>query len=140
MIMQEKKKKCHPFVILFNDISFVLCNVVSFKYLCRNECFRDDLEFLLEEDLSHINLCALHCEMRNLEQLLGSLGLFSYRVGTLDKLNEELAKYGPETSQSFQRIKIKKKPGQETLVEKHNIKVASFSGEFYCMKSYFLYT
>ncbi|KAK3729256.1 hypothetical protein QZH41_008435 [Actinostola sp. cb2023] len=26
---------------------------------------RDDLTFLLEEELHHINLCALHCEMRN---------------------------------------------------------------------------
>ena len=36
---------------------------------------RDDLELLLEEDLSSINLCALHCELRNTEQLLSSLGL-----------------------------------------------------------------
>lgn len=41
---------------------------------------RDDLNFLLEEDLSTINLCSLHCEMRNCEQLLGSLGLFAYRI------------------------------------------------------------
>ena len=41
---------------------------------------RDDLEFLLEEDLLSINLCALLCELRNTEQLLSSLGLFSYEV------------------------------------------------------------
>ena len=40
----------------------------------------DDLEFLLEEDLLSINLCALQCELRNTEQLLSSLGLFSYEV------------------------------------------------------------
>ena len=37
---------------------------------------RDHLIFLLEEDLSNINLCSVHCEMRNYEQLLGSLGPF----------------------------------------------------------------
>lgn len=52
---------------------------------------RDDLNFLLEEELSSINLCSLHCEMRNCEQLLGSLGLFAYRIGSLDKLNEVLS-------------------------------------------------
>ena len=30
----------------------------------------DDLEFLLDEDLLSINLCALQCELRNTEQLL----------------------------------------------------------------------
>ncbi|CAH3137801.1 unnamed protein product [Porites lobata] len=37
---------------------------------------RDDLEFLFEEDLSSINLCALHCELRNTEQLLSLLVFF----------------------------------------------------------------
>ena len=36
---------------------------------------RDNLQLLLEEDLSSINLCALHCELRNTEELLSSLGL-----------------------------------------------------------------
>ncbi|CAH3183887.1 unnamed protein product [Porites lobata] len=42
-------------------------------------CFkgiRDDLEFLFEEDLSSINLCTLHCELRNTEQLLSLLVFF----------------------------------------------------------------
>ena len=90
----------------------------------------DDLEFLLEEDLSSINLCALHCELRNTEQLLSSLGLFSYKVGSLDECNAELANYGPENFSS--RITVKMKDmGQETAVEKHNIQVSSFSGTFY---------
>ena len=29
---------------------------------------RDDLEFPLKEDLSSINLCALHCELRNTDK------------------------------------------------------------------------
>ncbi|XP_028513987.1 uncharacterized protein LOC110236083 [Exaiptasia diaphana] len=46
---------------------------------------RDDLSFLLDEELSSIQLCSLHQEMRNTEQLLGSLGLFANAVGCLDK-------------------------------------------------------
>ena len=89
----------------------------------------DDLEFLPEEDLSSINLCALHCELRNTEQLLSSLGLFSYKVGSLDECNAELANYGPENFSS--RITVKMKEGKETAVEKHNVQVSSFSGIFY---------
>lgn len=87
---------------------------------------RDDLEFLLEEDLLSINLCALHCELRNTEQLLTSLGLFAYKVDSLEECNKELSKYGPENFNS--RITVKTKEGQETAVEKHNIQLASFSG------------
>ena len=86
---------------------------------------RDDLEFLLEEDLS-INLCALHCELRNTEQLLASLGLFAFKNGSLEECNTELANYGPENFSN--RIAVKMKEGQETAVEKHNIQVSSFSG------------
>ena len=91
---------------------------------------RDDLEFLFEEDLSSINLCALHCELRNTEQLLSLLVFFfSYKVGSLDECDAELANYGPENFSS--RITVKMKEGQETAVEKHNIQVSSFSGTCY---------
>ena len=73
------------------------------------------IEFLLEEYLSSINLCTLHCKLRNTEQLLSSLGLFSYKVGSLDECNAELANYGPENFSS--RITVKMKEGQETAVE-----------------------
>ena len=90
----------------------------------------DDLEFLPEEDLSStVNLCALHCELRNTEQLLSSLGLFFYKVGSLDECNAELANYSPENFSS--RITVKMKEGKETAVEKHNVQVSSFSGIFY---------
>ncbi|XP_073258628.1 uncharacterized protein [Porites lutea] len=46
---------------------------------------RDDLNFLLEDKLGSINVCSLHCEMRNCVRILGSLGFFSYRVGSLDQ-------------------------------------------------------
>ena len=84
------------------------------------------MEFLLEEELSSINLCALHCELRNTEQLLKSLGLFCFKVGTLDECNNELSKYGPENFNK--QITVKLKEGQETTVERHNIQVSSFSG------------
>lgn len=89
---------------------------------------RDDLNFLLEEDLNNVNLCSLHCEMRNCEQLLGSLGLFAHRVGTLDKLNEALDDYGPEICRGFPRVTVKERKGQQTAIERQNIRVASFSG------------
>ena len=89
------------------------------------------IEFLLEEYLLSINFCTLHCKLRNTEQLLSSLGLFSYKVGSLDECNAELANYGPENFSS--RITVKMKEGQETAVEKHNIQVSSFSGTFYLL-------
>ena len=91
---------------------------------------RDDLNFLLEEDLSSINLCSLHCEMRNCEQLLGSLGLFAYRIGSLDLLNEALADYGPENCRGFPRVTVKERKGQQTEIDRRNINVASFSDMF----------
>jgi len=60
---------------------------------------------------------------------LGSLGLFSYRVGSLDLLNTTLASYGPESSQDFKRVTIRERRGKQTEVGKGDIKVASFSGE-----------
>jgi len=78
-------------------------------FLLRCSGLRDDLNFLLEEDLSSINLCSLHCEMRNCEQLLGSLGLFTYRIGSLDLLNEALSDYGPESCRDFKRVTVKER-------------------------------
>lgn len=66
--------------------------------------------------------------MSNCEQLLGSLGLFAHRVGSLDSLNEVLSHHGPENFKGFLRVTVKPKPGQQTAVERKNIKVASFSG------------
>ena len=88
---------------------------------------RDDLNFLLEEELTSVNLCALHCELRNTEQLLSSLGLYSYNIGALKQCNKILSAYGPETTGD--RITVKLKEGQQSAVTKHNIKVASFSGK-----------
>lgn len=94
---------------------------------------RADLEFLLEEDLSSINLCALHYELRNTEQLLASLGLFAYNVGSLDECNAELSNYGQENFNN--KITVKIKEGQESAVEKHNIQVSSFPSFFIIIPS-----
>ena len=61
---------------------------------------------------------------------MGSLGLFAYRVGSLDKLNEVLPDYGPENCRGFPRITIKERKGQQMSIERQNIHVASFSGMF----------
>lgn len=66
--------------------------------------------------------------MRNCEQLLGSLGLFAHRIGSLDKLNEALSNYGPENCRGFSRVTVKERKGQQTSIERSNIHVASFSG------------
>lgn len=65
--------------------------------------------------------------MRNTEQLLGSLGLFAHKTSSLDDLNKVLTMYGPESFKET-RITVQLNPGQESSVEKGNIKVATFSG------------
>lgn len=92
---------------------------------------RDDLMFLLDEELSNVCLCALHSEMRNTEQLLGSLGLFAYRCNSLTECDEAIGQCGPEMSRGKERITVKLRKGQQTAVDKNNISVASFSGIIY---------
>lgn len=82
----------------------------------------------MDIEVADVNLCALHCELRNTEQLLSSLGLTAHRCGSLKECNKVLAEYGPETM-TKDRIILKLKEGQDTHVDKHNIKVRSFSGD-----------
>lgn len=67
--------------------------------------------------------------MRNCEQLLGSIGLFAHHIGSLDLLNQTLSDHGPESCKGFPRVTIKERRGQETAIDRNNIKVASFSGK-----------
>lgn len=90
---------------------------------------RDDLLIFMDVEVSDVNLCALHCELRNTEQLLKSLGLTAYRCGSLKECNQVLAEYGPETMVK-DRIVVKLKEGQHTDAGKHNVKIRSFSGNF----------
>ena len=65
--------------------------IISFRGL------RDDLTCILDEELSSMSLCALHCEMRNTEQLLKSIyiGLLAYEIGSLEVCNQKLSEHGP---------------------------------------------
>ena len=64
--------------------------------------------------------------MRNCEQLLGSVGSFAHRIGSLDELNQALSEHGPESCKGFPRATIKEKPGQQTAIEKNNISCIIF--------------
>jgi len=97
--------------------------------LCRWKGIRDDLEFLLEENLSDVCLCSLHCEMRNTEQILGSLGLHAYNCGSLVELNEKLSELGPKNFK-HDYVTVKEKKNQQTKINKSNIKVCSISGMY----------
>ncbi|KXJ06390.1 hypothetical protein AC249_AIPGENE6093 [Exaiptasia diaphana] len=108
-----------PHSVCLEHLSSTKANIGGFKGI------RDDLVLLLEEELSSVNLCALHCELRNTEQLIASLGLYSHKIGTLKKCNEILSQYGPETTGD--RISVKLREGQKTALTKNNIKVKSFS-------------
>lgn len=88
---------------------------------------RDDLHFLLEEEFTDVNLCALHCEMRNTEQVLGSVGPMAYECNALQELNLKLSERGPGTFKD-NYVKIKERKGQETCVDRNIVKVSSMSG------------
>ena len=115
-----------------NDIQFfLLCaGKILVIVLFRFKGLRDDLLCILDEELSSMCLCALHCEMRNTEQLLKSVGLLAYEIGSLKQCNEELSKFGPENFHS-DRITVKLKPGQQTAPGRNNVSVSSFSGNYY---------
>ena len=68
--------------------------------------------------------------MRNTEQILKSVGLLAYEIGSLQECNEELSKYGPENFKA-DRITVKVKPGQQTAPGRNNISFASCSGQLY---------
>ena len=65
-------------------------------------------------------------EMRNTEQLLGSIGLVAYKIDSLKDANSALRSYGPESFKG-DRLTVQK-AGQETQIAKHNIHVSSMSG------------
>ena len=98
-----------------------------FCFICRATRIPHNLLFLLQEKLVSIQMCALHMEMHNTEQLLGSIGLIAYRISSLPETNQALKSYGFE---SFHEdgITVKKKSGQESAVTKQNVHVSSMSG------------
>lgn len=74
-----------------------------------------------------MSLCALHCEMRNSEQLLKSIGLLAHEIGSLKECNSKLSEYGPSNFKG-DRITVKLKPGQETAPGRNNMSFAACSG------------
>ena len=84
--------------------------------------------FLLDEELSSIQLCALHMEMRNTEQLLASIGFLAYKADSLPEVNRALKNYGTESFHG-DRITVKKKSEQQSAISRQNIHVSSMSGK-----------
>ena len=74
-----------------------------------------------------MSLCALHCGMRNSEQLLKSVGLLAYEIGSLPECNAKLSDYGPANFKA-DRITVKLRPGQATAPGRNNVSFASCSG------------
>ena len=54
--------------------------------------------------------------MRNTEQLLRSVGLLSYEIGSLEVCNQKLSEYGPVNFKA-DRIRVKLRPGQQVADE-----------------------
>ena len=81
-----------------------------------------------DEQLCNIQLCALHMEMRNTEQLLASIGLLAHKVDSLAEANAALKNYGPESFHG-DRISVKKKSDQQSAITKQNIHVSLMSGK-----------
>ncbi|KAL9977247.1 hypothetical protein ACROYT_G014629 [Oculina patagonica] len=116
-----------------NLLALLLCHHIPCE--CRpavlflsKKGIRDDLTCILDEDLSSHCLCALHCEMRNTKQMLKSVGLLAYEIGSLPECNGKLKRYGPDNFYG-DKIKVKVKPGQKTAVKRNNIKFATCSGD-----------
>ena len=117
MYKEFSRKQCNQFPNLIHTLAFTWTGI------------RDDLTLLLDEEIHSVNLCALHCEMKNTEQILGSLGLYACKIGTLDSLNTMLAELGPKSmKENFIRIKSDRNKYLE--VTKNHIKVASISGKY----------
>ena len=89
------------------------------------------MEFILEEDITEINLCALHAENRNTEQMLVSLAAMAIRCDSLKECNSKLKEFGPSNFKK-DRIKVKLRHGQETEITRSNLKIASMSGMLTC--------
>ena len=65
--------------------------------------------------------------MRNTEQVLKSVGLLAYEIGSLPECNAKLSEYGPSNFKE-NRITVKLRPGQQTAPGRNNVSCASCSG------------
>ena len=84
----------------------------------------------MDEVLSHIQLCALHMEMRNVtEQLLTSIGLLAYKIDSLKEANDALKCYGLSGVIHGDCISVKKKSEQQSAISRHNIHISLMAGQ-----------
>ena len=81
--------------------------------------------FPLNKEIASVSFCSLHGEMRNTEQLLGSIVFFCVQV-QLKECNIAISNYGQEISRGKDRITVKLRQGKQTAVTKSNVCVASF--------------
>jgi len=65
--------------------------------------------------------------MRNTEQMLKSVGLLAYEIGSVPECNSKLSDYGPSNFKE-NRITVKLRPGQQTAPGQNNVSFASCSG------------
>ena len=75
--------------------------------------------------------------MRNTEQLLKSVGLLAYEIGSLHECNEKLSEYGPANFKA-DHIAVKLRPGQQTAPGRNNVSFSSCSGKCKIMNSKFV--
>ena len=83
----------------------------------------------MEEDITDINLCAVHAENRMTEAILLSVATMAHTCNSLPELNAALKPYGPANFKK-DRIKVKLRPGQESELTRSNFKIASMTGNY----------
>jgi hypothetical protein len=87
--------------------------------------WRKDIECKISVvDLEHTLYCLVHKDNRILEQHLKGLGLISWKIKTLNNLNEVLHEIAPV--KSSKRIKFKK--DYATVLNESHIEVSSITG------------
>lgn len=72
-------------------------------------------------------MCPTYGDAQYTEQLLSSIGLIAFKIGSLPEANQALKCFAPESFHGDQ-ISVKKKSGQESAISKQNIHVTSMSG------------
>lgn len=105
------------------ELNSLICSWCTFSF----KGLRDDLTCILDEELSSMCFCALHCEMRNTEKILKSVGLLAYEIGSLQECNDKLSEYGTSNFKG-DRITVKLRTGQQTAPGRNNVFFASCSG------------
>ena len=96
-----------------------------YSYICRSTGIWDDLLFLLNEELTRIQL--LYILTCTIQSSCLHPWSDSHKIGSLPEANQALKCFGPESFHG-DRISVKKKSGQESAISKQNIHVSSMLG------------